>query len=42
MKETRGGRTGWKEEWGEGEKIGQGWMYKEVVCGREKGTGLDG
>ena len=37
MREKIGGRAGWKEEWGEGEKRGQGWMHWRSGVRERKG-----
>ena len=42
MRERRGGSAEWMGEWGEGERRGQGWIDRGVLCGREKMAGLDG
>ena len=42
MRERGEGRAGWKEEWDEGQKRGQGWMDVKVGREKEKRAGLDG
>ena len=42
MRERGEGRAGWKGEWDERQKRGQGWMDGRVERGKEKRAVLDG